>query len=106
VTTTEPAAADPTTTWTYLRSRIAVLSRPRMPDDPQLAALRAELAESRRAITDARGDAAAHKLAVHIARVVAPAPPLTDEQRARLTLLLNDDTASAYRTTDREPADA
>lgn len=36
----------------------------------------------------ARRDHAAAKLAAHIAAIVAEAPPLTDEQKSRLTVLL------------------
>ncbi len=40
------------------------------------------------AIAEARRDYAAQALADHIAQVVAQAPPLTNEQRERLALLL------------------
>ncbi len=56
------------------RARVASLSRDRAADDPELTAARAEL----RAAT----------LAAHVARVVDQAPPLTDEQRARIAALL------------------
>lgn len=56
------------------RARIAGLSRDRSSDDPDLIA--------------ARLDLRAEKLAAHIAKVVAEAPPLTDEQRSRLAGLL------------------
>lgn len=39
-------------------------------------------------VLDAKRDLAAAQLADHIARVVDAAPPLTDEQRDRLALLL------------------
>lgn len=39
-------------------------------------------------LTDARRDLAAEKIAAHIAKVVADAPPLTAEQRDRLAVLL------------------
>ncbi|MCP3422736.1 hypothetical protein [Nocardioides pinisoli] len=39
-------------------------------------------------VLDARRDYAAEKLAAYIQRTVDEAPPLTDEQRARLTHLL------------------
>lgn len=55
-------------------SRIAALSRSRAADDPDLL--------------DARRSLRAERLAEHIARVVAEAPPLTDEQRDELAVLL------------------
>lgn len=63
-----------TDTWTHHRARIASLSRSRTPDDPELLG--------------ARRDLRAVRLADHIAKVVAEAPPLTPEQRDRLTGLL------------------
>lgn len=63
-----------TSTVYHHRARIAGLSRDRAPDDPELV--------------DARRDLRAQKLADHIARAVSEAPPLTDEQRARLAGLL------------------
>lgn len=39
--------------------------------------------------TDARRDLAVAKIAQYVERVVAEAPPLTDEQRERLAGLLN-----------------
>ncbi len=54
------------------RARIATATRTGTPDD---------VAEARRAHATA-------SLAAHIARVVAEAPPLTDEQKSRLTVLL------------------
>ncbi len=60
--------------WTHERARIAALSRSRTPDDP-------ELLEARRNLRAAR-------LHDHVAKVVAEAPPLTDEQRARIAALL------------------
>lgn len=56
------------------RARIASLTRSRPADDPELAAARQRLK--------------AEKLAAHIAREVAAAPPLTGEQRIRLAALL------------------
>ncbi len=56
----------------------AVLAKKRNPDDPRLAQ-QAELC---------RRDYAAAKLADHIQHVVATAPPLTDEQRDKLMMLL------------------
>ncbi|QNF93578.1 hypothetical protein [Janibacter sp. YB324] len=60
--------------WTAERARVASLSRSRTPDDPELIAARRQLRETR--------------LAEHIAKVVAEAPPLTAEQRDRLAVLL------------------
>ena len=60
--------------WTAERARVASLSRSRTPDDPDLL--------------DARRNLRAERLAVHIAKVVAEAPPLTAEQRDRLAVLL------------------
>ncbi len=58
----------------HFRGRVAGLSRDRLPDDPELL--------------DAKLKLRAEHLAVHIAKVVALAPPLTGEQRDRLVLLL------------------
>lgn len=60
--------------WTHHRARVAALSRDRSPDDPELI--------------NARRDLRAERLADHIADVVNAAPPLTNEQRARLAALL------------------
>jgi len=60
--------------WQSERARVASLSRSRTPTDPDLIA--------------AKRDLRAERLAEHIARVVADAPPLTAEQRDRLALLL------------------
>ncbi|GAA3667102.1 hypothetical protein FB459_1265 [Yimella lutea] len=59
---------------THYRAKVAALSRGRTPDD-------VELIEARRSYR-------AEKLAEHIAKVVAEAPPLTPEQRDRLAVLL------------------
>lgn len=56
------------------RARIAALSRSRASDDPELL--------------EARRDLRAERLAAYITRTVDEAPPLTAEQRARLTALL------------------
>lgn len=40
------------------------------------------------AITDARRDLAAAKIAAYIEKVVAEAPPLSDEQRDRLSAII------------------
>ena len=60
--------------WTHERAKVASLTRSRRPDDPDLIAARANLKYER--------------LADHIARVVAAAPPLTPEQRDKLAVLL------------------
>ncbi|MGP5522883.1 hypothetical protein ACTXM3_06235 [Glutamicibacter arilaitensis] len=41
------------------------------------------------AIESARRDLAAAKLAAYVEKVVAEAPPLTDEQRARVSAIVN-----------------
>lgn len=56
------------------RARVGALSRSRRSDDPELLA--------------ARRDLRAERLADHIRRVVAEAPPLTPEQRDKLSTLL------------------
>ncbi|MEY4081692.1 MAG: hypothetical protein RL430_2122 [Actinomycetota bacterium] len=60
--------------WTAERARVASLSRSRTPDDP--------------ALVSARRDLKAARLEDHIRRVVAEAPPLTDEQRDKLAAIL------------------
>lgn len=55
-------------------ARVGGLSRDRDADDPELV--------------DAKRDLKAARLADHIKRTVDAAPPLTDEQRARLAHLL------------------
>mgnify|MGYP001019757591 CR=1 FL=1 len=52
------------------RGRVAGLSRDRSPDDPEFLA--------------ARRDLAALTLEEHVERVLAKAPPLTDEQAERI----------------------
>jgi hypothetical protein len=59
---------------TTQRARVAALSRGRTPDDPDLLT--------------AKRDLAAAKLADYISRTVSAAPPLSPDQRDRLTLLL------------------
>ncbi|QRY53381.1 hypothetical protein [Mycolicibacterium septicum] len=54
--------------------KVAVLSRDYSPDDPRLMEARRRLSELR--------------LEAHIQQAVSAAPPLTDEQRARLAELL------------------
>jgi hypothetical protein len=61
------------TTWTEARARVAVAVRERRPET-EIAALRRDLRELR--------------LAEHIQQIVDQAPPLTDEQRTRLSALL------------------
>jgi hypothetical protein len=61
-------------TWRAHRGRLNALRRHRSPDDP--------------AIADAARDLKATRLADHIRAVVDAAPPLTEEQRARLAALL------------------
>lgn len=56
------------------RARVASLTRSRTPDDPELVKARQSLK--------------AAKLEDYIARTVATAPPLTDEQAQRLAALL------------------
>jgi hypothetical protein len=60
--------------WTSYRAEYASLTRSRRPDDPELL--------------EARRNLRAAKLADHIVKVVAEAPPLTQEQRDRLAVLL------------------
>lgn len=60
--------------WTSDRARVASLTRSRAADDPDLVA--------------ARRDLKAARLADYVERVVAEAPPLTDEQRDRIAALL------------------
>ena len=55
------------------RSRLGVAARRRDPEQ----------------ITEAKRDHAAAKLAAYIERTVSEAPPLTTEQRGRLSLLLS-----------------
>jgi hypothetical protein len=63
------------TTWTHERARVARLSQTRTPDHP-------DLAEARQRLRLARAED-------YIRKLVATAPPLTDEQRRRLSLLLH-----------------
>jgi hypothetical protein len=56
------------------RGRVAALSRDRDPDDPDLI--------------EARRDLRAEVLAEHVSRVIAAAPPLSDEQLSRIAALL------------------
>ncbi len=61
-------------TWTHERARVASLSRSRTPDDPDLVA--------------ARRDLRAARAEDYIRKLVDAAPPLSDDQRDRLALLL------------------
>lgn len=56
------------------RARVASLSRDRKPDDPELV--------------QAKQNLAALTLTQHVERVLAAAPPLTDEQAQRIAALL------------------
>jgi len=60
--------------WRSSRARVASLTRSRCADDPELL--------------DARRDLRAERLAEYIKNTVETAPPLTQEQRDRLALLL------------------
>ena len=61
--------------WTSDRARVASLTRSRPADDPELIAARESLKASR--------------VDEYIRKVVADAPPLTPEQRDRLSVLLS-----------------
>lgn len=65
-------------TWTSERARVASLSRSRPADDP--------------ALISAKRDLRAAHLADYIAKTLASAPPLTNEQREMLALLLTSST--------------
>lgn len=65
--------------WTHDRARVAALSRSREADDP-------DLVEARRDLRCARAED-------YIKALVDSAPPLTDEQKHRLSVLLNSTTA-------------
>ena len=62
------------TTWMHKRARLARLSQDLPPDHPEIVALRTELKLDR--------------AAEYIQKLIAETPPLTDEQRTRLTELL------------------
>lgn len=64
-----------------------------MPENPSVATARGRLAVNTRWHPNAdhaelRRELAAAKLAEYVARVVAEAPPLTDEQKTRIASLL------------------
>ncbi len=67
-------------TWTVERARLASLTRSRTADDPDLLA--------------ARRDLRAARLEDYISKTLAAAPPLTNEQREALALLLHGSTPS------------
>jgi len=60
--------------WTHHRARVASLTRSRQPDDSDLLT--------------ARRDLSAARLEDYVARVLADAPPLSDEQRLTIARLL------------------
>lgn len=64
----------PSNNWKSYRGQVAALSRSRAADDPELLTARRELKAAR--------------LAEHVERTLAAAPPLTAEQRARVARLL------------------
>jgi hypothetical protein len=66
------AAPSPATA--HHRARVGALSRDRQPNDPEFLA--------------AKRDLAAANIENYVTRVLAAAPPLTDEQRCRLAELL------------------
>lgn len=70
-----PATPTPTAITAKSRARVAALARHRGPDDVDVLA--------------ARRDLKAARLEDRIRELVDNAPPLTDAQRVRLTLLLN-----------------
>lgn len=64
--------------WTQERARVASLTRSRTPDDP-------ELVDARRALRTER-------MAEYISTKLAEAPPLTAEQKSRLSALFAEPT--------------
>ncbi len=60
--------------WTHERARVARLSQTRTTDDPDLVAARAALKAAR--------------LEEHVRKLVDSAPPLDEDTRARLAVLL------------------
>ena len=67
------AAAD-TTTWEQKRGKLARLSQKLPPGAPELEELRAELK--------------AQRLEEHVAKAIASAPPLSEDQLARVAAIL------------------
>lgn len=67
-------------TWQQQRGRIAALSRSRTPEDAELV--------------EARAQFKADRLADHVRRVVATAPPLTPDQVDRIAAILRTGGAS------------
>lgn len=65
--------------WTKDRAKVASLSRVRPQNDPELV--------------EARRNLKAAKLEEYVARVVATAPPLTEDQKHRIASLLGGVTA-------------
>lgn len=69
-------------TWTGARARVAINTRHHGADSPE--------------VVEARRDLAAARIEDYIARTVAAAPPLSDQQRMHLArLLLADSTRAA-----------
>jgi hypothetical protein len=68
------SAADTAETWTHARSALALAIQKYGKNSPQAA--------------QARANFIARRLAHHIEKTLAEAPPLTDEQRTRLAELL------------------
>jgi len=75
--------------WTAERARVASLSRSRSADDPDLQAARLNLC--------------AERLAAHVAKVVAEAPPLSPAQRDRIAVLLRGGAAPPGTATTVRP---
>jgi hypothetical protein len=74
------------------RARVGILSRHHGPDDPQTI--------------DAKIDLEAAKLRDHIERVLAQAPPLSNEQRRRLAELLRPARRTPGKLREEAVADA
>ena len=69
--------------YTQARARVAALSRDRKPDDPEFQAAKLDLEVATRDLRAANAEKSLRDL-------VDSAPPLTDDQRAKLTALLSD----------------
>jgi hypothetical protein len=78
-TTTLPSDTDERT-WQHYRAKVSGLSRDRAPDDP-------ELVEARRSLRAVR-------LRDHVAKALAAAPPLSEQQRTSIARLLTGGDAS------------